>query len=586
MAGGVQTTMPIKRGVSLRGVARTPHRIRRIAQIARVLSRHGFGHAVQSLRLQHFAPGVASIASRRPGVPKQIEHISAPRRLAMVFEELGPTYVKIGQLLSTRPDIIPQDYVVELARLQDNVAPFPSKDAYATIEHELGRPISELFARFDPAPLAAGSIAQVHTARLPSGHEVVVKVKRPNADRTIRADLDVLAVLAEWWERFEELRPFQPLMLVEEFSKSIQRELDFVTEASYTAKFAKMLASEPHVRVPTVFWSHTTPSVLTLERLQGTSVSHREKLLAEGADLPTIAHHMFSVFMKQYFDHGLFHADPHPGNLLVTPEGQLALLDFGMVGHLSDELRRDLGNMLFALVRKDLDMVVDVSIEVGSIPDELELGPLKNDMLQMLDKYYGIPMKQIDLKRAFTDMMRITREHQLLMPRDLVLLGKSLVTVTALAKTLNPDLNLVDEVRPHAMRVLRNKISPVQIAKDALDQSWQVSNLLRRLPREIRQFTRKTLAGRLQLQLKVHELDFLTTEIDRASNRIAFSLIVAAVITGSSLVIHARIKPFFSEIPIIGEYLPPLPIIGGAGYLLAAVLGLVLAIAIWRSGKL
>ena len=575
--------------IRLGGVARTPARIRRVARIARVLTRHGFDHVVLRLRLQMFFPALSRVV-RRSRVVGPRPQISTPERLVLVLQDLGPTAVKLGQLLSARPDLVPEEYVEALRALQDRVAPFPSAVAHKVIERELRRPLAEVFAAVDPEPMAAGSLGQVYGARLRDGREVVVKVKRPGVDQIIRDDLDLLMLLAQRAERVEELRPYRPVRLVEELAKSLKRELDFVSEASYTEKFHQAFAEDARVKIPAVCWECTTPSVLTLERLRGTPIGRLEDLRAAGADPKRLARVGADVFMRQYFELGLFHADPHPGNLLAQPDGRLGIIDFGMVGHLDEERRRDLGAILVALVRQNLDMVVDVATELGAVPDDADLGALKSDLIEVLDKYYGVPIKRVDMKAAFFDAMRVLRRHELELPQDLVLLGKSFVTVVGQAMVLDPDLDISQVVRPHAKRLLRQRFSPVSIGRDMVGHAWQVTNLLRRLPRELRQFNRKMLSGRLQLRLRLQGLEDLGAELDRATNRVAFSMIVASVVIASSIVIHAKMRPYFGDIPGVGRWLgsllPEMSIVGFAGYFLAGVMGMVLAVAIWRSGRL
>jgi ubiquinone biosynthesis protein len=571
-------------GARLMGLARAPHRIRRLAKIARVLTKHGFGHIVQHFPFRRLLPGLSRLVRTKPA-PK-VEHISAPRRLAMVLDELGPTYVKLGQVLSTRPDLVPEEYVTELSRLQDRVTPFPSEKAFAIIEQELHRPIKDLFASVNPEPIAAGSIAQVYEARLPNGEQVIIKVKRPHVERIINDDIDLLALAAERLERDERFQPFRPMMLLEEFSRSLERELDFICEATYTEKFHRAFEGDERVRIAAVHWDLTTPSVLTLERIGGIPLHRREDIARSGVDLKRVGRNLADVYMKQYFTMGLFHADPHPGNLLIDEHGRVGIVDFGMIGNIDDELRRQLGTVLVGLVRKDLDLVVDVAIEIGAAPDDLDVQRLKSEMVALLDRYYGIPAKRVDLKRGFHDLMRLTREYGLLLPRDFVLLGKSLVTVAALTMQLDPEISMVDVVRPHAARALRDKFSPRNLSQEFMEQSWHFWNTIYHLPRDLRQLSRRALSGKFQFVLRHTGLESLTSELDRATNRIATSLIIASVVIGSSVVIHARMKPLFRDIPAIGSFLPDVSIIGFAGYVLAGVLGMILAIAFWRSGKL
>ena len=577
--------------MSIRGLARTPRRIRRLAGIIQVLARHGFGHLVQTLDLQRHLPVPLRVLTRGVrGRAADVGELSPARRLVLVLEELGPTFVKLGQLLSTRPDLLPDEYIRELTRLQDQVAPFPSAAARRRIETALGSPLSDLFAEFSDEPLASGSIAQAHMARLKTGEEVVVKVKRPGIEREIHADLDLLRLAAEAAERVEELQFFRPKMLVEEFARTLERELDFVTEASYTAKFGRMFAEWEDVRVPGVIWTHTTTSVLTLEKIKGVGIGRREELERMGIDFLKLGRTLADVFMHQYFAEGLFHADPHPGNLLIDEKGTIGILDFGMVGHIDEDMRGLLGTGLIALVRGELDIVVDVFAEMGALPEDVDHQALKSDLVEILDKYYGIPIGLIDLQKAFADVMRVARENRVIFPRDAVLLGKSFVMISALARQLDPDFDAASAARPHALKLLREKFSPLRVGRSLFDTAWHFSSLLRRLPRDMRAFSRKVLAGKLQIVFRIPELEGLPVELDKATNRLVFGLIVSAVVVGSSLLIHGKIPPLFQDLPLVGEYLqrvvPDLSVLGTIGYVMAFMMGMVLAWSIWRSGKL
>jgi len=574
--------------LSIRGLAKTPRRIRRLAGIIQVLVRHGFGHVVQALDLQRHLP--VPLRMRTRGVRRQVEEVSTARRLVLMLEELGPTFIKLGQVLSTRVDLLPNEYIRELTRLQDQVAPFPSAAARRCVETTLGTPLSELFAEFSDEPLASGSIAQVHVARLKTGEEVVVKVRRPDIEREIRADLDLLRLAAEAAERVEDLRFYRPKMIVDELSHCLERELDFVTEASYTAKFERMFAEREDVCTPQVVWSHTASAVLTLEKIKGVGIGRREELERMGIDLPAVAQTLADVFMQQYFAEGLFHADPHPGNLLVDENGTIGIIDFGMVGHIDEDMRGLLGTALIALVRGELDIVVDVFSEMGALPEDVDHRALKPDLVEMLDKYYGIPIGLIDFQNVFADLMRVARERRVVFPRDAVLLGKSLVMISSLGRQLDPDFDVTSVARPHALRLLREKLSPLRVGRSLVDTAWHFSGLLRRLPRDMRAFSRKVLAGKLQVIFRIPELEGLPRELDKATNRLVFGLVVSAVVVGSSLLIHGKIPPVFQDLPLVGEYLqrvvPDLSVLGMIGYVMAFVMGMVLVWSIWRSGKL
>lgn len=504
------------------------------------------------------------------------EEDTIAKRVTLALEELGPTFVKLGQLLSTRPDVVPEEFIQEFRRLQDRVQPFDAAEAKARIATELGAPIRELFSHFNDIPRASGSIAQVHDARLLDATEVVVKVKRPGIDRQIMTDLDLLRLLADQAERVTDLKVFRPAMMADEFSQAVRRELDFITEAAFTAQFAKDFENR-NIGIPAVYWDFTTSSVLTLQRLSGLNLTDPSQLNKAGVDKKRLAHDMLSAFMHQYFDTGLFHADPHPGNLLVTPTGRLSLVDFGMVGHLGTELRNQLNAILIALAQSDLDLVVDILSDIGVLSDDTDLGEFKLHLTALLTKYYAIPVKRIDTRTIFSEIMRIAREHRVVLPRDFVLLGKSLATITSLARQLHPDVNMAEVVGPHAKTLITQRFLPGQLAKSLTSNLWRLSNMVTQVPRDLRQILKKFLAGKLQMAFRHQGLENFITELDRSSNRLAFSIIVASIVIGSSLIIHAKIGPM-----LLGN----ISVLGFIGYAVAFVLGVLLMIAILRSGRL
>ncbi|HHT9117897.1 MAG TPA: ABC1 kinase family protein, partial [Candidatus Hypogeohydataceae bacterium YC38] len=554
-------------------LARTPRRLQRLSQILQTLVRHGFGHMVYGLRLHEYLPVGRRFLEKH--VPVEEQPLAA--RIVQMFQELGPLYIKLGQMLSTRPDIIPEDFIREFQKLQKDVRPFDPKVSRAIIEEELKSPISSLFSSFQDEPIACGSIAQVHAATFRESKEVVVKVKRPGIDRIIWSDLDLLALIAERAERIAELAVFHPTMLIEEFYRVIQNELDFVTEASNTSKFHRLYQDNPRVRIPKVYWDLSTSNVLTLERIKDTSLVDLEVLEKKGIDKKKLAMELLGDFMEQYFKAGVFHADPHPGNLMVSDSGTLSMIDFGMVGYITEELKGQLSTSLFALLRKDIDLFIEVFMDIGAIPTDGRLETLKSSLHGTIEKFMGIPMKRIDPRRAFFDTMKIARDHHLVLPRDFVLLGKSFVTVTSIAKELDPDLNLLAVITPVARSLMRDRFSPEHLGKLAREGSWHLANLVSQGPREMRQILKKLLSGRIEVALRHVELESFAYELDRASNRLALSIILAATVIASSLVMMARIGPMVME---------NISLLGILGYLFATVMGIWLIIGIFRSGRL
>ena len=556
----------------LKDIAHLPHNIQRVVEILRTLWRHGLGHVVTRLNVQEYMPLVGRMVTRKVEMlPPDDETIA--RRLALVMQELGPTFIKLGQILSTRPDFVPEPYISEFRKLQAAVAPFPTPEAKEIIERELGRPIARMFSEFSDQPLASGSIAQVYSARLADGTAVVVKVRRPGIDKKIRSDIDILRFLARHAER--NWPSLGPTRIVDEFDSAIRKELDLVVEASCTSKFRKLLPQMPGIRCPEVFWDYSTANVLTMERLHGIRPDDVDELDRRGVDRKALAHTLGQAFIKQYIEFGFFHADPHPGNMVIDSDGNAVLLDFGMMGHLSDELLGQLTTALVAISTQNLDVLVEVFMEMGQAPVS-DPRQMTSDLMEMLDKYYGMPLKRIDARAVLNDAFRIARNHGLVLPRDLVMLMRSLVLITSIARTLDPDFNIAEVIEPEARRLMMQKLSPHRAAKAAGVHLWHIARLVQTLPRQLKAILQKIESGTLAVAFKHQGLESLIMQIDRASNRLSVSIILGATLVGSSIALQARILP----LPVIG-----VSAIGFVGYMIAALLGLWLVWDILRSGR-
>jgi len=562
--------------LSILSFARTIRGAQRLTEIVQILTKHGFGHIVTRLNLHRQLPVISRL--RRKHRPSPAAETETPaKRAAMLLQDLGGTFIKLGQLLSTRPDLLPESFIIELAQLQDHAKPFPGEQSRQTIEAELRLPIHEIFPEFDDNPIASGSIAQVHAAVLADGTPVVVKVKRPGIDRTISTDLDILRALTNLAERyFPEWRVYRPEMMVDELARKIHKELDFLTEAAFTARFREITRDSKTLRSPDVFWKFTSPSVLTLERLSGIKINMVEELKEQGIDPRALARNLTAGFIEHYLEHGMFHADPHPGNLLVSADGRINLIDFGLVGHLSEEMRSQLAATLFAVTRRDIDTFVEVYSEIGVFDRRTHAAELKTDLAELLDKYYGLPLVQIDIKRVFHDAAEAARRHHVMLPRDFVLLGKSFVAVIGTARKLDPEYDLGTLAESTAKLISKERFSPSRIKRLLTTEFWQIGRLLQRLPRDLRNLITSVQEGKLQLVFRHEGLENLTTELDRSSNRLSFSITLAAIIIGSSLIIAAGVGPKVQGISLLGV----------VGYLLAGVLGAWLVVAILRTGKL
>jgi len=550
----------------------------RLGHVVTVLTRHGFGWVVVSLRLERLVPFRKRLLGRGGPAEERADE-STPARVARVLQELGPTYVKLGQVLGSRADLLPPEYIEEFRKLQDRVRPFPTAQARAQIERHLGGPLESFFSEFAEEPFAAGSIAQAYAARTKDGRAVVVKVRRPGIRRMLEADIDILTRLADLAERYvPEYRVLRPVMLVEEFARTVRREVDFIAEASSTERFREAFRDDPHIHVPEVIWPLTAGGVLTLERIDGIPIYDREALQAAGVDLRSLARRLTECFMRQYFELGLFHSDPHPGNLVVVPPEGLGILDFGQVGRLDEDLRSRLGTALVAALARDFDIVLDVFDDLETLPEDLDTERLKADLLALTDKYAGVPLGRLDLRDLFDEVTATARRYRIVLPRDLVLVGKSLVAMGGVALDLDPSTCMVEVVRPRIRRLMAEKASPRHMVHRGLTSAYHLLALAEHGPRTLRQLMRKLMRGRFQILFRHENLDHLITELDRSSNRIAFALIVAAIILGSAVMIQADVGPHFpyTEIPILGVL----------GFAMAGLLGVWLVIAILRSGRL
>ncbi len=550
----------------------------RLGHVITVLTKHGFGWVVVSLHLDRFVPFRKRLLKIR-AAPAEGATSATAARAAAVLEELGPTYVKLGQVLGSRQDLLPPTFIEEFRKLQDKVEPFPTPEARRVIEEELGEPVDALFAEFGPESFAAGSIAQAYKARTREGRPCVVKVRRPGVRATLDADIDILARFADLAERYvPEYRVFRPKLLVDEFAQTVRREVDFIAEASSTERFRRAFEGSPNILVPEVLWPLTSPGVLTLELIEGIPIYRRDRLEEAGVDFKALADHLTGCFMTQFFEMGLFHADPHPGNLVVVPPEGLGILDFGQVGRMSDQMRSKLGTALIAAVHHEYDICVDVLDDLEALPDDLDQERFKGDLATLVDKYAGIPLKRVDLRGLFEELTSAARWHRVILPRDFVLMGKSLVTMGGVALDLDPDTSMVEVVKPKLRGVVAEKLSPKRVAGHGLKSAYHVVSILEQGPKSLRQLARKLMRGRLQILFRHENLERLITEMDRSSNRIAFAMIVASVILGSAVILQAQVGPVVPG--------TDLPMLGLLGFLVAGMLGVWLAIAILRSGRL
>jgi ubiquinone biosynthesis protein len=553
--------------------------IRRRDELARfrcvmgVLFRYGFGYLLYELKLGEHLPLINRFVKKH----EEVRPLSLGERLRLVFEELGPTFIKFGQLLSTRVDVIPPEVIRELTKLQDHAPAFPPDIAQKIIGEELGRSPQELFSEFAAEPIAAASIAQVHQAILPSGEKVVVKVQRPDIHKQVSTDLDILEALAGGLERYvPESRAFYPSDLVKFFRKSITRELDFVSEARNAERFRHNFADFPDICIPRVHWPLTTSRVLVMEDLEGLRVDDAPRLKEMGIDGREIALKGAGAFLKQVFVDRFFHADPHPGNFSVLPDGRLALVDFGMVGRLDSELMEEIANVLIAVADWDAGRAARHLLRMQVSEEEIDEESFKSDLAYLIEGYAGRPLKEINLGHMINETIYIAARYKIKMPPDCALLGKAIVTMEGVGRQLDPDFDMVSIARGYAREYILSRFKPAHIKGRIEDIASDLVYLLRELPGDLQLILKKATKGRLKLEFQHRGLDTFISEMDKSSNRLSFGLIVAALIIGSSLV----------TLSDKGPHLLGLPLFGVAGFLLAGLLGLWLIVGIVRSGRL
>ncbi|MBZ0220912.1 MAG: AarF/ABC1/UbiB kinase family protein [Candidatus Methylomirabilis sp.] len=544
---------------------------RRLREIASVLVRHGFYPLMERLRLAR----LVSIPLRFAGKRRK-DRLTEPVRARLAMEELGPTFIKFGQILSTRPDVVPHEYIIEFLKLQDSVSPLPFSEIRKVIEAEFGRQVTEVFSSIDEAPVAAASIAQVHRAITRDGDEVVVKVKRPGIEEVINTDIAILKYMARLALKYiPESRLYDPVGMVEEFSRVIRREMDFSLEASYMERFRENFSGDPRVKVPKVYWELTGRGVLTMERVRGIKVDQVKRLKDEGIDTEAVAHLIADIFFKQVFEFGLFHGDLHSGNIFVLSKDSIALVDFGIVGRIGPEMKQNLADILIGIATQDIESTVKVYQRMGILPEAIDKTAFEMEYHDIILQYFGRPLKYVKIGELLLDYIRLAARHEIRLPRELLLFDKCIIELEGLARVLYPDVNILDESEPYARRLFIERMSPKSIAESALSTASDYKDLAAEFPSQAGRLMKKVLDDRLRIEFLHKGLEDFMGEVDRSSNRLTFAVIIAALIIGSSLVIAAEAAPKFLGLPALGIL----------GFVIASVLGFWLAVQILRSGK-
>ncbi|HEX2965204.1 MAG TPA: AarF/ABC1/UbiB kinase family protein [Syntrophorhabdaceae bacterium] len=541
--------------------------IRRYTQVVRVLGRHGFKDLLDRLRARY---KVTKQTSASKG-------LSTAERLRLAFEELGPTFIKLAQVLSSRPDMFPPEFIKELSKLQDQVPPFPFENVRQILEFELGQPPTEVFAAIEEDSIAAASLAQVHRARTKDGREIAIKIQRPGIPEIIETDIRILHEFAGLAERhIPESRYFEPVRFVEEFARTIRREMDFVREAHNIERFHSLFQDNTYIHIPKVHWELTTSKVLTTEFVNGIKISDIDKLDAAGLNRKVIAANGANLTLKEVFEFHFFHADPHPGNIFVLDNNVIAPVDFGMTGIISEDVADHMSAIFVSIVDKDISTLVAELRKIGIVEDLDNSKDFKADVRDLVERYYGVPLKRLQMGPVLKEVMSIIRQYKIHLPADFAMIARTLLISEGVGRTLDPDFNLIDTARPYARRLMLRRFNPVKRMRDLSRAANDMFAFIRSLPVDMQAILSMILNGKLAIRFEHKGLNNLIDELDRSSNRISFALVIAALIVGSSLIFQTGIGPTLFGYPIVGL----------VGFLLASILGIWLLIAIMRSGRL
>lgn len=548
--------------------------IKRYRQIIRVLFKYGFDNLLAYLNMTEFVARWRRLFRRKTSV---FVELSQPERMRLVLEELGPTFIKLGQFLSTRADILPPTYIEEFTKLQDSVPPFSFEGVAAEIRKELGSDIFDLFASFEQEPIGAASIAQAHRATLKSGEDVVIKIRRPGIKALIETDIEALMLLAMVAERhLPNSEIYDPVGQVRELARTLRKEMDLSLEGRTIERFAANFASDSTVYFPKVYWAYTSKALLTMEMIEGIKVSDVDSLVAAGLDLKLIAKRGADAFIKMVLEHGFFHGDPHPGNILILPDNVICLLDFGMTGRIDPFLKSHLTDILMSVLKRDAEEVISLLIYSGDITDSVNIRALRRDISEFIEKYYDLSLQQFQVGQLLIDFTEIIAEYRIKFHPDLLLLAKAFLTIESLGRQLDPDFDMTMHLRPLMAKEIRGRLSPKSAFKELYGNINSYRNLLRSLPKDIKEILNRINRDKFKIDLEHRGLDRFIKELDKSINRLSSSLIIAALIVGSSIVMQTGKGPLLFGFPIFAF----------VGYSIAGLVGIVWLIAIMRSGRL
>jgi len=541
-----------------------------LREIANVLSRHGFSYLFDQAGLQNLLHrrSVAEGAERQG-------KLTTPQRMFLAINELGPTFIKIGQIISTRPDLVPWPYLEQLEKLQDMVPPFPAEQVEEIFRQDQQKSLAEVFVDFESVPIASASIAQVHRARLMTGESVVIKVQRPDIQRVIELDLEILFGLARLLEaRTVWGKHYGLVDTLEEFAQALRAELDFTSEGRNADRFYNLFSDDPGVVIPKVYWEYSSRRFLVMEYIDGIKMTSTEQLRSEGFDLQQIGRNFVNAILRQIYVFGFFHSDPHPGNLAVMPGAKIVFMDFGQVGRVDELTREKAVNLVLAMVRYDVDDVVRGLLDIGVVRRKVNRTALRRDLNRLQQKYYGMPVAQIEVGVALQELVDLSYRYEIKIPAEFALAIKCLVTSEGVLQQLDPEISLLELAEPFARRIVRQRMAPKEIQRSLTRAALEFWNVTHRVPKQVENVLGLMEEGELKVQLEHQNLHRFSGRLNIMANRLALSVLIGSLIIGSSLIVNRAPGAFLSRLPI-----------AEIGYIAAAAMGFWLVVSIFRSGR-
>ena len=546
--------------------------LKRYSEIAAILARHGLGWLAIQLNLGGFIPFHRGLL----GHPKRREPYTQAEHIRMALEDLGTTFIKLGQILSTRPDLVPPEYIAEFSKLQDSAPPFPYSQVVEVIQRELGNPPEKIFKTFDVQPRASASIGQVHAARLQDGTAVMVKVQRPGVENLVERDIEVLSDIARLAEEHTTLGANYDITgWIEEFAFTLTNELDYTREGHNADRIRSNFSSDKRLYVPRIFWEFTTKRVMTMEEISGIKINDIESLDKAGLDHHLIAENCAHIVLTMAYEHGFFHADPHPGNFFVLPEGIIGLIDYGMVGRLDENLKLSLLRMDMALIRKDADRLVDELMSLGVAKVSVKLNVLKRDIDHMIYRFYDLSLKEDMAAQAFNELVAIALRHRLQLPSDLIILFKTIAMSEGIGARLDPDFKLMEFAEPYFKQFWLESHSLRKQVRRIAEGTQELADLSFDLPKHARRLLGQLERGEIMFVYRFEGLRESLREFERAANRVSMSILAAALAIGLGLLMLIYHPPGWES--YAGWFF-------GLIFVVVVMFNLGLLWKIWRSG--